>query len=398
MKHLQSYNNFSKVNEELTSGEKRAIRFIPQAILGFLGKNLLGIYPMLNLRWREMKRATTGLKDSPLITGNRRVMKHELIKTSIDDLPENKLKLSMFLRDWNVYLAKDYKSTGGGEHGKIERDVIYISKDEIKQGDTYRGYRLSDSDIYSEKLQFEGNEKFIMSKNSKGKLYPDKLKDPANFPIIIMVAKYDEIDKVKEIESYVGDICLELEDELLVDVKIYFSKEQDSLSLDIKPIKSLIYSTDIDSLLISVTERIKDYLKYKKYNFDYILKYRVKGPLFYNGNAGRFGTEVIPTAKEYSRRDPDFGTPLWDEVHKTLNVEKLSPYSDDVKLDLTGSDLDTLLSDLDNCTKCKDGIYQFLNDTPRNRTMSNNWKEINKVTQIELKQVLVEFKNKKKRW
>ena len=98
MKHLQSYNNFNKVNEELSPSDKRSIRFIPQAILGFLGKNLLGIYPILNLRWREMKRATTGLKDSPLITGDQRVMKHELIKTSIDDLPENKLKLSMFLR------------------------------------------------------------------------------------------------------------------------------------------------------------------------------------------------------------------------------------------------------------------------------------------------------------
>jgi hypothetical protein len=34
MKHLQSYNNFNKVNEELTASDKRSIRFIPQAILG----------------------------------------------------------------------------------------------------------------------------------------------------------------------------------------------------------------------------------------------------------------------------------------------------------------------------------------------------------------------------
>jgi hypothetical protein len=30
MKHLQSYNNFNKVNEELSPSEKRSIRFIPQ--------------------------------------------------------------------------------------------------------------------------------------------------------------------------------------------------------------------------------------------------------------------------------------------------------------------------------------------------------------------------------
>jgi hypothetical protein len=392
MKHLQSYNNFNKVNEELTSSEKRSIRFIPQAILGFLGKKLLGIYPMLNLRWREMKRATTGLKDSPFITGDQQVMKHDLTKVSIDDLPENKLKLAMFLRDWNLYLAKDYKSTGGGEHGKIGRDVIYISKDEIKLGDTYRGYRLSDSDIYPE-------DDFIMGKNSKGKSYPSKLKDPANFPMILMIAKYDELEKVKEVQQLVDDICLELEDELPVDVKPYFSKEQDYLSLDVKvgESRNLVYSNDVDSLLNDVAERIKDYLKEEKYNFNYIIKYKVKGPLFYNGRNGRFGDEIIEAAKEYSSRyDEDTDKPLWSRYYQTLNVEKLSmSYASNDKLVLTGSDLDTLLSDLDNCTKS----WSLNLDLKVNRnsefpspTVQNGLKERNKVTEIKLKQVSIVFK------
>jgi hypothetical protein len=388
MKHLQSYNNFNKVNEELSPSEKRSLRFIPQAILGFLGKKLLGIYPMLNLRWREMKRATTGLKDSPFSTGDTNVMKHELIKMSIDDLPENKLKLAMFLRDWNVYLAKDYKSTGGGEHGKIGRDVIYISKDEIKLGDTYRGQRLSDSDIYP-------GENFIMKKNSKGTYYPDKLKDPANFPMIIMVAKYDELEKVKEVQQLVDDICLELEDELPVDVKPFFKKEQDYLSLDVRvgESRNLVYSSDVASLLNDVAERIKDYLKEEKYNFNYIIKYKVKGPLFYNGNSGRFGTELIDAAKEYSRRhDEDTDKPLWDRYYKTLNVEKLSMnYAADNKLILTGSDIDTLLSDLDNCTKS----WSLNVDLERYPERSDDLKERNKVTEIELKQVLIEFRKVK---
>jgi len=395
MKHLQSYSNFNKVNEELSSSEKRSIRFIPQAILGFLGKKLLGIYPMLNLRWREMKRATTGLKDSPFSTGDTNVMKHELIKMSIDDLPENKLKLAMFLRDWNLYLAKDYKSTGGGEHGKIGRDVFYISKDEIKLDDTYRGQRLSDSDIYPEDY-------FIMGKNSKGKPYPSKLKDPANFPMIIMVAKYDELGKVKEVQQLVDDICLEIEDELPVDVKPFFKKEQDYLSLDIKvgESRNLVYSSDVDSLLNDVAERIKDYLKEEKYNFNYIIKYRVKGPLFYNGNAGRFGTEILSAADKYSSRyDEDSDKPLWSRNYKTLNVEKLSmSYATDDKLVLTGSDLDTLLSDLDNCTKS----WSLNADLEENRnrefpspTIQNGLIERNKVTEIKLKQVLVEFKKVK---
>jgi hypothetical protein len=387
MKHLQSYNNFNKVNEELTASDKRSLMFIPNALLGFIGKKLLGIYPMLNLKWSELKRTTKGLKDSPFHTGDTQTMKHELEKVTIDKLPPNSLKWAMFLRDWNLYLAKDYKSTGGGEHGKIERDVIFISKDEISKGDTYRGYRLSDSDIYPE-------DDFIMSKNSKGKLYPSKLKDPANFPMILIVARYDELGKVKEVEQLVDDICLEIEDELLVDVKPYFSKEQDHLSLDIKigENRNLTYSSDVNSLLTDVAERIKDYLKSEKLNFNYVIKYKVKGPLFYNGNVGRFGTELIEAAKEYSRRHDDTDKPLWSRYYKTLNVEKLSMnYAADNKLILTGSDLDTLLSDLDNCTKS----WSLNVDLERYPERADFLKERNKVTEIELKQISVVFKKVK---
>jgi hypothetical protein len=388
MKHLQSYNNFNKVNEELSTSEKRGLRFIPQAILGFLGMKLFGAYPMLNLRWREMKRATTGLKDTPFITGDQQVMKHELTKVNIGDLPDNRLKLGMLLRDWNLYLAKDYKSIGGGEHGKIGRDVIYISKDEIKLGDTCRGYRLNDSDIYSE-------DDFIMSKNSKGKLYPSKLKDPANFPMIIMVAKYDHLEKVKEVQQLVDDICLELEDELPVDVKPYFSKEQDYLSLDVKvgESRNIVYSSDVDSLLNDVAGRIQDYLKGEKYNFNYTIKYKVKGPLFYNGNAGRFGTEIIPAAEEYSRREgEDNDKPLWNRYYKTLNVEKLSMnWASNDKLKLTGSDIETLLSDLDNCTNS----WSLNVDLERYPDRADEVRERYKVTEIELKQVSIVFKKVK---
>jgi hypothetical protein len=385
VKHLQSYNNFSKVNEELSPTDKRSLRFIPQAILGFLGKKLLGIYPMLNLKWREMKRATTGLKDSPFSTGSQGVMKYELVKMSIGDLPENNLKLAMFLTDWNVYLAENYKSKGGGEHGNVERQVVYISKDELKIGDTYRGDRLNDSQIYP-------GENFIMKKNSKGTYYPSKLKEPAKFPMVIMVAKYDNIEKIKEMEQLVDDICLELEDELPVDVKPYFSKEQDHLSLDIKigEGRTLLYSSDVNSLLTDVAERIKDYLKSEKLNFNYIIKYRVEGPLFYNGSAGRFGTEIIPAAKEYSNRyDEDTDKALWNRHYKTLNVEKLnSNYMSDNKLALTGSDIETLLSDLDNCTKS----WSLNVDLERYPERADEIKERYKVTDIELKQVSIVFR------
>jgi hypothetical protein len=234
-----------------------------------------------------------------------------------------------------------------------------------------------------------------MKKNSKGTYYPDKLKDPANFPMIIMIAKYDELEKVKEVQQLVDDICLELEDELPVDVKPFFSKEQDHLSLDIKvgESRTLLYSSDVDSLITDVAERIKDYLKEEKLNFNYIIKYKVEGPLFYNGDDGRFGTEIIPAAKEYSNRyDEDTDKPLWNRYYKTLNVEKLnSNYMSDNKLALTGSDIETLLSDLDNCTKS----WSLNVDLERYPERADDLRERNKVTEIKLKQISVVFKKVK---
>lgn len=387
MKHLKTYSNFNKVNEELTPSEKRSILFIPNAILGFIGKKLLGIYPMLNLRWSELKRATKGLKDTPFTTGDQNVMKHELEEITIDKLPPNSLKWSMFLRDWNLYLVKDYKSSGGGD-GKIGREVIYISKDKIAKGDSYRGYRLSDSDIYPE-------EYFLMDKNKKGKPYPSRLKEPEKFPIIIIAAKYDDLEKVKEVEQLVDDICLEIEDELPVQVKPYFSKEQDFLSLDITIDngKSIVYSESVDNLLTDVADRVKDYMKSEKYNFNYVIKWRVKGPLFYNGNAGRFGTEIIQAAEEYSRRyDEDTDKPLWNRNYKTLNVEKLSMnYATNDKLILLSDDIKTLLSDLDNCTKS----WSLNVDLKRYPDRADQIKENNKITEIEIKQVSIVFKRVK---
>ena len=210
--------------------------------------------------------------------------------------------------------------------------------------------------------------------------------------MILMAAKYDELEKVKEVQQLVDDICLEIEDELPVDVKPFFKKEQDYLSLDVRvgESRNLAYSSDVDSLLNDVAERIKDYLKEEKYNFNYIIKYKVKGPLFYNGNAGRFGTELIEAAKEYSRRhDDDTDKPLWNRYYKSLNVEKLSMnYAADNKLILTGSDLDTLLSDLDNCTKS----WSLNVDLERYPERAGDLRERNKVTEIELKQVLIEFR------
>ena len=381
MKHLKGYQQF---NEELDPTAKRAITLIPNVLLGLLGKKLFGIYPMLNTKWGEMKRATKGLKYTPLHTGSESVIKHELEEVTIDKLPPNSLKWGMFLRDWKVYLAKGYKSTGGGEYGKLEREVIYISKDKIKEGDQVRANRLSDSDIYPES-------DFTMGRNKKGKAYPDKLKDPANFPMVIMVAKYDELEKVKNIQDYVDDICLEIEDNYPVEVKPYFSKEQDFLSLSIKEKndKPITFTQELAELIDSVASRVKEYMKMEGYKFNYSTRWKVKGPLFYNGTAGRFGTEIIQAAKEWSaRNDTDSDKPLWNDYYKTLDIEKLSdPWRERDILYTSTDDINTLLSDLGNCTKSWSLNY----DMKKYPDRADELKERNKVEEIQIKSIYIPF-------
>jgi hypothetical protein len=266
----------------------------------------------------------------------------------------------------------------------------------MKQVDIASNLETSFESISPMDMTIEDTLKFRSEERRK------KLKE-FNYKFHNNISKIDELEKVKEVRQLVDDICLEIEDELPVDVKPYFSKEQDFLSLDIKVSgvddlsynneKNLLYSSDVDSLLKDVAERIKDYLKEEKYNFNYIIKYKVKGPLFYNGNAGRFGTEIIDAAEEYSRSyDDDSDKPLWNRYYKTLNVEKLSmSYASNDKLALTGSDLDTLLSDLDNCTKS----WSLNTDLERYPERADNLRERNKVTDIELKQVSIVFKKVK---
>lgn len=264
MKHLESYDKF---NEEIDPLLKRAILFLPAALLSLLGKKLFNIYPMLNIKWNEMKRRTTGHKNSPFNTGTEFKIDKKLTKINISDLPKTTLKMGFFLRKWNVYLVEDEKISQTQRfindfNAKKERKRIYISKDELKTGDVCRVDRLNDRDIYSDE-------------------------DYDDLPMIILVAKYDNIERVKEIQEYIHDICLEIEDELYNPVKVNFDKHMNYLSLNIKmqnlAVKNIDQIQKIDNLLTDVSERIVDYLKIEKLNkFKYNIDYHIgSSPYFY---------------------------------------------------------------------------------------------------------------------
>lgn len=388
MKHINTYKNFQKINEKLSPSEKRSLLFIPGALLGFVGKKLFGIYPLLNTRWSELKRSTKGYKDSPFHTGDQSVIKYDLEKLSKDKLPSTSLKLGMFLRNWNIYVAKDYKSTGGGEHGKVGRDVVYISKDEIKKGDQVKAYRLSDRDIYS-------SDEFIPEFGKGGKKVLSKLKNPAELPMVIMVAKFDDVEKLKLIENYIDDICLEIEDELGVDVSVRFNIHGDLINIGIPLVsKNIEYSTELSNMIEENSKRIVDYLKLEDLNFGYRIVWSIKDPLYYYGNAGRFGTEIIPLAKEHSRRwDNDSDKPIWNRYFTCLDLSRTSESHIDKKINLTSLDLETLISDLKNCKKSS----SYLKDVERAGSDTMKLEILEKrygVSGIPLKRIYIELTRK----
>lgn len=343
MKHIQKYKEFS-IDERLTFDQKMWLN-VPRLLISLVGKYLFGIYPHLNFKWNEIKSTTTDRHYTTIIAsagGNVPIkMDNELIKINKGELPDNKMKVGMFLRDWNLYLAKDYKSKGGDN--SFKRSVVYITKDEISKGDMYTGERLTDSDIYP-------HENFEFKITKRGTKYPTNLKDPEKFPIIIMIAKFSNVNKIKEMESYVDDICLEIEDDFPVDVDPDFSIHGDHLGISIKVQegRKLIFSDDLNSRLEDVSERIKDYLKMEKYKLDYKISYMVKGQenFYYYGDKGRF-KEIIKAADEYDRNYDKEA--LWISRYKCLDVYRLSGISRSDIFKLYPEDMRTLLSDIDKC-------------------------------------------------
>ena len=331
MKHLESYDKF---NEEMDPQLKRTLLFLPVALLSLLGKKLFNIYPMLNIQWKEMKRRTLGYKNSPFNTGSEFEIDKNLTKINISDLPKTTLKMGFFLRKWNVYLLEDEKLSQTQRFvndfkGKKERKRIYISKDELKIGDVCRGNRINEKDIYSGE-------------------YSNDL------PMIILVAKYDNIKRAKEIQEYIHDICLEIEDELYRPVSVHFDKHMNYLSLGIKmgnlAIKNIDQIQKIDNLLKDVSERIVDYLKIEKLDkFKYKIDYRIKSPLYYRVDTTPLSEEIKSYLKLH-RFDDNLTVDFYGESDarrvrfSAINISYLSNRS------LIGiNEVKLILNNLDKC-------------------------------------------------
>ncbi len=327
MNKIKTYKEFS-VNEELTR-DQRTYLLLPWALISKAGQKLFDIYPFLNLRWSEMKKTTKDSKfDSIFGGGSNSKIEDNLTKINKSDLPKS-LKWGMLLRSWNIYLT-DKKTSSEG------RPVIYISKEELSKGDTCIFDRLNDRDVYPEK--------------DKSLRQGEKIEEP----VIIMVAKYSDVELFDDMKETIEDIWLEMQDEFPIKAEPSFNLQGDVLYINLNLGQSVfrfnkgfgenIRNEKLIKMLEESSQRTKEFLENEGFNLDYEIKFKIGYHLIYKGNKGRFGTEIIPAAKEYAIR---YDSDVYDNFHKMLRVDLLGLRDD--KLSLGVEDIETLLSDMDNC-------------------------------------------------
>ena len=376
MKHLKSYNDYS-INEELTR-HQRAWLNLPVFLFAFIGK-LMGIYPLLNLRWKEIKKKTNDSEFDPLFATSGSTpneMKDDLTEISLGDLKASKVKIPMILRGWKIY------SSNRETHDK--RKIVYLTKDTIKKGDKYTGERLSDRDVFPDSAFTYKTNQHI----DKSKKRDFKIKD--GYPCIILIAKFDKQEESDTISQYIDDICLDLEDEFPISAEPDGNTQSDKfwISIQVNEGYKLIFDDNLDNKIKEISNRVLSYLKTEgKKGYKSRISYKVKGPLFYFGEKGRFKSLIEP-AKKYSW---NYDTKVWVENSKNegdaFDISKLSDIgetyinSKKVDMSLNGDDIKTLLSDLENCSK--KGHRDFTVPNKKDR-----------ITEILISRISISFKKK----
>lgn len=249
---IKKYDEF--VNEEISQDAKFIIKNLPYILGNRLISHLLGASPLLSSKWQSLKNKSRG--EWNYYGGTPNQLKNNLSKIEISDLPDTPLKKGLYplFNNWNIYKS-DEKSKGGSSAGP-ERQVFYISKDELKKGDHV---------ISSRESGWETEEEGTYKSKSGKKL--TKLRQPTeNDPIFILAAKYevdeflhyDFIEDLKDIMNY------DIEDEGLQIVKTWTSLENDRISCDIEEKSNyddLFFNETLLSMLENNSNRVIEVLK-----------------------------------------------------------------------------------------------------------------------------------------
>lgn len=339
MRKIKTYKEFS-VNEELTA-DQRSILLLPWVLIAKAGQKLFDIYPFLNLRWNEMKKRTNDSKFDPIFgTGPSEILKENLTKIEKSKLPKS-LKWATLLRNWNIYLT-DKKEDPYHNSG---RPIIYISKEELSKGDTCIFDRLSDNAVYPKKDK-------ILKTGAK-------IEDP----IIIMVAKYSGKKSLDDMSETLNDIWLEMIDDYPCEISHRFNLQGDNLHINIK--MNDVFDLNMNNknnfikILADLSERTKDFLESEGLKFNYKINFKLNDRLIYTGKKDRFGTEIIPAVEKYSEKYHN------DDIYSSRSnfLSSAIQHPSMIRVDLLHllkgiylgiDDIETLLSDMDNCYYCSD--------------------------------------------
>jgi hypothetical protein len=228
-------------------------------------------------------------------------MKRQIKKITLNDIPENKLGFATFLRSWKLYLVEgDTHSDSSSKDPLRRRPIVYLSKDEIKTGDFFCGERISDKDVYPN------------FKNGQAYIY-----DLSTYPIIVMIAKADKAEETIDMSQYIKDICLEIKDDLPVEVKVSFNKIGDELYVDVNSNEdyNLLFTEELDKKIEDLKKTIESFLHSQNYKLSGKVYYYLKGKMWYFGEGGRF-----PEIREFGKYDD-----RRKDVYDSDDMMKVSP-------------------------------------------------------------------------
>jgi hypothetical protein len=247
MKHLKKYENY--ITEELREEEKRMLLHSPLLIGGFLLKKIFKLFPLLNYRYKEIKKKTNDSNFRSIIatpSSDGSQVKEPWRKITKEDFPKSKLGFGLMLDKWNFYIKE-----GGNDPSRVDRvkrDFIYITKDEINVGDYITGDRLSDRDVY-DISDLKGDElEAFLQKN----------------PAIVVCAKFSNVEKSEDVKVYIEDVLLsEWEEYLYPERSITSNKQSDKYIVTIRideDYKGVTYTEDLGKKADRVAKRISGYL------------------------------------------------------------------------------------------------------------------------------------------
>lgn len=146
MNNIKNFDNFVNENYKISESwrQVKAWLKIPQILFDRLLSKILNYVPLLNLKYDQLAAKIDlgkGLYPEKI--------KNEPEKLTLNDIKNDKMRKSLELSGifdkWNVYYMRTIEPDRKFNVSDNNRDVIYITKDELKKGDTFYGERISES-------------------------------------------------------------------------------------------------------------------------------------------------------------------------------------------------------------------------------------------------------------